>query len=42
VVGLWIVLGIVWVMMNPNRDHAKATVDAKKDGPTIAVGSVRN
>ncbi|MHB8463580.1 MAG: APC family permease [Acidimicrobiales bacterium] len=30
VVAGWIVLGLVWVAVNPNKHHAKAAIDAKK------------
>ena len=39
VVILWCILGLVWVLMNPERHRNRSDVEAKMDGPTIAVGS---
>jgi len=30
IVGLWMVLGVLWVAFNPNRHHAKAAVEDRK------------
>ena len=32
VVGVWIVLGFVWVAMNPNKSHAKGVVHGRRRG----------
>ena len=38
VVGVWIVLGFVWVAMNPNKGHAKDAVASR--GPvTVGTGA---
>ncbi len=29
IVGIWIVIGIVWVAVNPNKHHAKSVVDSR-------------
>jgi hypothetical protein len=38
IVGVWIVLGIVWVAINPSKHHAKAVVESRKsDTPSVTV-----
>ena len=36
VVGVWIILGLIWVVANPNKRHAQAAVDLRKDSWTPA------
>ncbi len=36
VVILWCVIGFAWVALNPNRAHAKAVLEAKKDKVAVA------
>jgi APA family basic amino acid/polyamine antiporter len=31
IVGAWIVLGVIWVAINPNKRHAKTVVESRKD-----------
>jgi APA family basic amino acid/polyamine antiporter len=37
VVGIWMILGVVWVLANPNKRHARGLVEDKKAAETIAV-----
>jgi basic amino acid/polyamine antiporter, APA family len=39
VVAGWIALGFIWVMTNPNRHHARAAVERRKDDPRPSVGA---
>ena len=34
IVGLWIVLGIVWVVVNPNKGHAQQVHDSRRRSST--------
>ncbi len=38
VVGGWIVLGLIWVVLNPNRHHAKAAVTHKRSSESVGSG----
>ena len=38
-VGVWIVLGFIWVAVNPNKHHAKKVL-AEREGPSKVVASV--
>jgi hypothetical protein len=39
IVGIWIVIGIVWVAANPNKRHAKTIVESRKEriSPPVSV-----
>jgi amino acid transporter len=39
VVGGWIVLGFLWVVLNPKKGHAKLAHEAKKERATVAAAS---
>jgi amino acid transporter len=36
IVGVWCLIGVAWVLINPNKGHAKATVEERKAAPKIA------
>jgi amino acid transporter len=37
VVGAWIVVGVIWVLANPNRHHARKVVELRQAEPRTAV-----
>jgi APA family basic amino acid/polyamine antiporter len=37
VVGLWCLVGFIWVMANPNKHHGRAAVEERRMAPTTAV-----
>jgi APA family basic amino acid/polyamine antiporter len=39
IVGVWIVIGVVWVALNPNKGHAKGVTEART-GPSAVTTSV--
>jgi hypothetical protein len=36
IVGVWIVIGVVWVALNPNKGHAKGVVESRTGPSTVA------
>jgi len=38
IVGIWIVLGFIWVALNPNKHHARGVVEGRKRSEAVMAG----
>src|SRR5205807_6075811 len=39
IVGVWILIGLVWAALNPNKRQAKDVVDTRRAAPVAAVST---